>query len=68
MAKQVITFHYELKGEAGEMIDSSRGGEPIAFLEGSSNIIVGLEEALLRLAPRVQAGGPRSLSGRPPPC
>ena len=49
MTKQVITFHYELKGDAGEIIDSSRGGEPISFLEGSSQIIAGLEEVLMGL-------------------
>lgn len=49
MTKQVITFHYELKGDAGEIIDSSREGEPISFLEGSNQIITGLEEALRSL-------------------
>src|SRR5262245_24177398 len=49
MTKQVITFHYELKDDAGKPLDSSKGGQPIAFLEGSDSIIPGLEEALLQL-------------------
>ena len=49
MTKQVVTFHYELKDEAGLTIDSSRPGEPLSFLEGSGQIIPGLEPALLTL-------------------
>jgi FKBP-type peptidyl-prolyl cis-trans isomerase SlyD len=49
MIKQVITFHYELKDDAGKALDSSQGREPITFLEGSDAIIPGLEEALLLL-------------------
>jgi FKBP-type peptidyl-prolyl cis-trans isomerase SlyD len=53
MSKQVITFHYELKGEAGEIIDSSKGGEPMSFLEGVGQIIDGLETVLLKMEPGV---------------
>ena len=49
MSKQVITFHYELKEPSGEIIDSSKGAQPLSFLEGSQQIIPGLEEALLLL-------------------
>lgn len=49
MVKQVVIFHYELKGDKGEVIDSSKGREPIEFLEGSGQIIPGLEEILLEL-------------------
>jgi FKBP-type peptidyl-prolyl cis-trans isomerase SlyD len=42
----VVTMHYELKDAAGEVLDSSSGGEPLVFLHGASNIIVGLEEEL----------------------
>ncbi len=49
MSKQVITFHYELKGEKGEIVDSSKGAEPLSFLEGSHQIIPGLEDVLLLL-------------------
>ena len=49
VAKQVITFHYELKGSEGEILDSSKGETPLSFLEGSQQIIPGLEEVLLIL-------------------
>lgn len=51
MQKQVIIFHYELKGGRGEIIDSSFEGEPLAFLEGSGQIIAGLEDAILKMNP-----------------
>ena len=42
----VVTIHYTLKNDAGEVLDSSAGGEPLAYIHGGGNIIVGLEEAL----------------------
>ncbi|MBS0376319.1 MAG: peptidylprolyl isomerase [Proteobacteria bacterium] len=42
----VVTIHYTLKNDAGEVLDSSAGGEPLAYLHGGGNIIGGLEEAL----------------------
>ena len=42
----VVTIHYTLKNDSGEVLDSSAGGEPLAYIHGSGNIIVGLEEAL----------------------
>jgi len=49
MIKQnsVVTMHYELKDSAGEVLDSSIGQEPLTYLHGAGNIIVGLEEQLL---------------------
>ena len=47
MPKSVISFHYRLHNKDGQLLDSSSGGEPIAFLEGSGQIIDGLESALL---------------------
>lgn len=49
MIKQhsVVTMHYELKDAAGEVLDSSAGQEPLTYLHGAGNIIVGLEEELL---------------------
>jgi len=67
MAKQVITFHYTLTDKSGKTIDSSRDGEPLAFLEGAGQIIPGLENALLLLKlgdrkdlkiPYIEAYGP----------
>lgn len=42
----VVTIHYTLKNDAGEVLDSSAGAEPLAYIHGGGNIIVGLEEAL----------------------
>lgn len=43
----VVTMHYELKDAAGEVLDSSKGQDPLVYLHGAGNIIVGLEEQLL---------------------
>ncbi len=42
----VVTIHYTLTNDAGEVLDSSADGEPLAYIHGGGNIIVGLEEAL----------------------
>lgn len=42
----VIGIHYTLKGEDGEVIDSSSGEEPLYYLQGRGQIIDGLERAL----------------------
>jgi FKBP-type peptidyl-prolyl cis-trans isomerase SlyD len=42
----VVTIHYTLKNDAGEVLDSSADGEPLAYIHGSGNVIAGLEEAL----------------------
>jgi FKBP-type peptidyl-prolyl cis-trans isomerase SlyD len=47
---RLLTFHYTLRDAGGRMIDTSRGGEPMPFLEGSGQIIDGLEEPLLQMA------------------
>ena len=44
--KTVAQFHYVLKNEAGEEIESSYGNEPLAYLHGASNTLPGLEKAL----------------------
>ena len=46
MSTRVVTFHYVLKDKAGKVLDSSQGHEPMTYLEGSGQIIPGLEEAL----------------------
>jgi FKBP-type peptidyl-prolyl cis-trans isomerase SlyD len=43
---KVVLMHYTLKNDKGEVIDSSEGAEPLAFLQGHGNIIPGLEKAL----------------------
>ena len=42
----VVTIHYTLTNDAGEVLDSSAGGEALAYIHGAGNIISGLEEAL----------------------
>ncbi len=42
----VAVFHYTLRNDQGEELESSRGGEPSAYLHGAGNIIRGLEAAL----------------------
>ncbi len=43
---RVVSFHYTLKNKAGEQLESSFGSEPLMFLEGSGQIIPGLEQAI----------------------
>ena len=45
-ANSVAYIHYTLKDDAGTVLDSSSGGEPLAYLHGGGNIIPGLEKAL----------------------
>jgi len=42
----VATFHYDLSDEQGSVIESSRGGDPMAALHGAGNVIPGIETAL----------------------
>jgi len=45
-ARTVATFHYTLTDDAGKVIDSSSGHDPLAYLHGAGNIVPGLEKAL----------------------
>jgi len=42
----VATIEYELTDDAGEVVDSSKGSDPLAYLHGAGNIIPGLESEL----------------------
>nr|WP_297460187.1 peptidylprolyl isomerase [uncultured Halomonas sp.] len=42
----VVAFHYTLTNDAGEVLDSSEGREPLTYLHGAGNIIPGLEKKL----------------------
>jgi len=42
----VASIEYTLTDDQGNVIDSSAGGEPLAYLHGAGNIIPGLEAAL----------------------
>jgi len=44
--QKVVLIHYTLRNDAGEVIDSSSGGDALAYLHGQGNIIPGLEKAL----------------------
>jgi FKBP-type peptidyl-prolyl cis-trans isomerase SlyD len=46
ISPRVISFHYTLKNNEGEVLDSSSGSEPLSYLEGSGQIIPGLEEQI----------------------
>ncbi|MCX8049973.1 MAG: peptidylprolyl isomerase [Methylohalobius sp.] len=43
---KVVSIHYTLRNDAGEVIDSSAGGAPLSYLHGVGNLIPGLERAL----------------------
>ncbi len=45
-ADRVVTIHYTLKGDDGAVIDSSAGGDPLAYIQGHGNLVAGLEKAL----------------------
>jgi len=45
-ANKVVLIHYTLSNERGEILDSSRGDVPLAYIHGMGSIIPGLEEAL----------------------
>lgn len=44
--KTVVQFHYVLKEEDGTEIESSHDNDPMAYLHGANNTLVGLENAL----------------------
>ncbi|WP_440877461.1 FKBP-type peptidyl-prolyl cis-trans isomerase [Thalassotalea sp. PLHSN55] len=44
--KTVVQFHYTLKDEAGVELESSHGSDPLAYLHGYKNMLVGVENAL----------------------
>ncbi|MFW2439351.1 MAG: FKBP-type peptidyl-prolyl cis-trans isomerase [Arenicellales bacterium] len=44
--KSVVSIHYKLADDEGNVLDSSEGAEPLTYLHGSGNIIPGLEKAL----------------------
>jgi len=43
---KVVTFHYRLKDETGQEMESSHDDEPVCYLHGHDNIIVGIEKGL----------------------
>ena len=45
-SQKVATIDYTLTDDQGTLIDSSKDGEPLAYIQGIGNLIPGLEEAL----------------------
>jgi FKBP-type peptidyl-prolyl cis-trans isomerase SlyD len=43
---QVVSIHYTLTNDAGEILDRSAAGEPLTYLHGHGNLIPGLEREL----------------------
>jgi len=43
---KVVHIHYTLRNDEGSILDSSSGGNPLAYLHGKGNLIPGLEQAL----------------------
>src|SRR6188768_2611447 len=43
---KVAGIHYTLRDNTGNIIDSSEGREPLYYLHGAGNLIVGMEEGL----------------------
>lgn len=50
MNRRVVSFHYTLRDPNGRVLDTSAGGEPVAYLEGAGQIIDGLDEQLRAVA------------------
>jgi FKBP-type peptidyl-prolyl cis-trans isomerase SlyD len=44
--QKVVTIDYTLTDDQGEVLDTSRGQEPLTYIQGAGNIIPGLESAL----------------------
>jgi FKBP-type peptidyl-prolyl cis-trans isomerase SlyD len=45
-ADSVVLIHYTLKDDQGQVLDSSAGGDPLAYIQGHGNLVPGLEKAL----------------------
>ena len=45
--KMVVSMHYTLTDDGGNVLDSSEGSDPLSYLHGANNIIPGLEKALI---------------------
>ena len=43
---KVVQMHYKLTDEKGTILDSSEGREPLSYIQGLGNIIIGLEKQM----------------------
>jgi FKBP-type peptidyl-prolyl cis-trans isomerase SlyD len=46
VAPKVYEVDYKLKNAAGDVVDTSVGGQPMVFIEGAGHVVKGLEMAL----------------------
>ncbi len=46
-ADKVVSFHYRLSEQQGELLESSYEGEPTLYLHGHDNLLPALEEAFV---------------------
>lgn len=46
-----VSLEYTLKDEAGAVLDSNKGGNPLVFVQGQRQIIAGLERELVGMRP-----------------
>lgn len=44
--QKVVGIEYTLKDQAGQVVDSNTGGDPLFFIQGMGTIVPGLEHAL----------------------
>lgn len=44
--KLIYTLNYWLKNDDGEVVDTSEGGIPMVFMQGSSSVISGIHKAV----------------------
>ena len=45
--KKIYTVNYWLKDTSGNVVDTSEGGQPMTFIEGSSQVIEGIQKAVI---------------------
>jgi FKBP-type peptidyl-prolyl cis-trans isomerase SlyD len=43
---KVVSIHYTLRNNEGQILDSSDGGQPLTYIQGIGNLIPGMEEGL----------------------
>ncbi len=44
--EKVVSIHYKLTSDDGQVIQESAAGEPLSYIHGAGNIVLGLESAL----------------------
>lgn len=43
---KVVAIHYKLTNNEGEVLDSSEGRDPLVYIHGHGNLIIGMEEGV----------------------